>query len=293
MKKTPLTNKKLQHGAVGDLQFSDSVKALLEVEKHFIDSCTKRKIFWSYDVTAGEPFYFDTLNYTTYAGGIIICPLQSEMALRQMYDATRNTETHSDFVSYFRDKVLEKKANKYNRRTKNVDREYEALVVLPGDNKIKTNICRKKLEWIIDQHGDNVLFKPHPLTRKKTINELKSLIGAGPENFVSSDVDLYEVLINVDTVYSSHMSESAMYSTVLNKNLSPIDRYETRQKSSFCHINYFLFNEPEPKKLINPMLSSYKSGFICPELEGNWKEKLDQYLDYILNIRELIKDHYV
>jgi len=97
----------------------------------------------------------------------------------------------------------------------------------------------------------------------------------------------------VNTVYTSHISESAMYATAIGKTISPIDRFEKRQPSSFGHINYFLFNELNPIESINPMLSSYKSGIVCPELEPNWKEKVTSYLDYILEIREKVKDHFI
>jgi hypothetical protein len=293
MKRTPLFDEKHQEKHIGDLKFSKKIENLVEVEKYFIDECTRRRLFWAFDVSAIEPLYFDTINYTTYAGCFMMHPLQPEMAQRQMYDALRDSTSKVDFVSHFKDKIKNKSANKYIKENKKIKGKYDAVVVLPGNNKIFVNVCIKKLQWIVDQHGDKVLFKPHPLTGQDTLDKMREKINRKETTFAPIDSDLYEVLPAVNTVYTSHISESAMYATAIGKTISPIDRFEKRQPSSFGHINYFLFNELNPIESINPMLSSYKSGIVCPELEPNWKEKVTSYLDYILEIREKVKDHFI
>lgn len=293
MKRTPLFDSKLQTKCIGNLRFSKKVQRLSEVESYFINECTRRRIFWSYDVSAIEPLYFDTINYTTYAGCFIMNPLQPEMAQRQMYDALRNNDSNVDFISYFKDKIENKTANKYIKKNQKIEGDHDAVVVLPGNNKLLVSICMKKLQWIVDQHGDKVLFKPHPLTGQDLVDKIKEKINRKETTFAPIDSDLYEVLPTVDTVYTTHVSESAMYATAIGKTISPIDRFEKRQPSSFGHINYFLFNELDPVSVVNPMLSSHKSGIVCPELEPNWKEKVTAYLDYILEIREKIKDHFI
>jgi hypothetical protein len=294
MNKTPMTDENLHEQAIGhEIQFSENVKKLLDVEQYFIQECTKKKVFWSYDVTANEPLYFGTINYTTFAGTFIIHPLQPEMRFRQMHDALRDSVQEKDFVSFFRQKIESKTANKYTDRKKLVEKQYEAIVVLPGDNKIKSHICRRKLKQIIERHGDNVIFKPHPLTRPQTLVELKELIGAKDSHFAPIESDLYDILVNCEYVYTSHLSESAIYSVAIDKSISPIDQFDNRHLSSFAHINHFLFHDFEPKKTINQLFSSYKSGIICPAVDTNWKEKIDLYLDYILKAREKIKNYYV
>lgn len=291
--KTPLMTTGQAYNAIGDLKFNKTVKSLIEVEKYFINQVQKRKVFWSYDVTAVESLCFDTINYTTYAGCFIMHPLQPEMAQRQVYDALRDNNSSIDFVSYFKSRIKEKTANKYiKEKTDKIQKEYDAVVVLPGDNKIKSNICLRKLRNIANKHGDKVLFKPHPLTHKETLKELQKQIKV-PTDFAPLNSDLYEILPAVKTVYSSHLSESAMYATILKKEVEPIDQFVKRQPASFAHINYFLFNELDPLSVVNTMLSSHKSGIVCPEIEPNWKEKIDAYLNYILALREKIKNHYV
>lgn len=294
MNKTPLVDKELHQQCLGDLKLSDHIYSLVEVEQYIIKECTRRKVFWSYDVTADEPHPFYTINYSTFAGMIKMTPLQPDFALQQMYIASRNNNVNADYVQYLRDRVLEGKANKYNRNTQPVKDSLEAIVVLPGDNKIKTHVCRRKLKRILERHQDRVILKPHPLTTPKIVNELKELIGASDHHFAPIESDLYEILPTADTVYTSHLSESAIYATVLGKYISPIDQFQTtRQPGSFRHINQILFNEPNAIDLINPMFSSPISGIICPSIESDWRTKVDQYLDYMLDIREYTKDFYV
>lgn len=294
MKRTPLVDKSLHHQCLGDLELSEHIYSLVEVEKYIITECTRRKVFWSYDVTADEPFPFHTINYSTFAGMITLTPLQPDLASQQMYVASRNVLAKADYVQYLRNRVSGSEANKYNRYTRPVEGSFDAIVVLPGDNKIKTHVCRRKLKQIIERHRDRVIFKPHPLTEQKTIDELKELIGASDHHFAPLNSDLYEILPNVDIVYTTHISESAIYATVLGKTISPIDQFDrTRQPGSFRHINQILFNEPSAIDLINTMFSSPMSGIICPSIEPHWKEKVDKYLDYILDVREHTKDFYV
>lgn len=294
MRRTPLVDKALHHQCLGDLELSEHIYSLVEVETHIIDECTRRGVFWSYDVTADEPFPFHTINYSTFAGMIMMNPLQPDFAARQIYEASRNQEYSLDFVSYLRERVFNRQANKYVRQTVTVDREFDALVVLPGDNKIKSHVCLRKLCRIIETHGDRVLFKPHPLTEQKTLDELRKLIGAGRHHIAPIESDLYALMPGAEIVYTTHLSESAIYATVLDLPISPIDQFDrTRQPGSFRHVNQLLFNEIDAIDLINPTFSSYRSGIVCPSIDRCWKEKINCYLDYILAAREHAKDFYI
>lgn len=293
MKRTPMVDKVLHHECLGEMQLAKHIYALVDVEKYFIDQCQKKKIFWSYDMSANEPYYFHTLNYTTYAGMFIIHPLQPEFSLRQMYEASRYTGETNDYISYLKSRLDKKVANKYDIEAETLDKDFKALVVLPGDNKIKTNICLRNLKHILGQHGDDIIFKPHPLTHQKTIDEMCDIIGLdNKDNIAPIKSNLYELLPKAELVYTSHISESAIYSKILDIPIRPIDQFDKRSPASFTHINYFFFNEKDSIKLINPMFTSHKSGVVCPELDHDWKKKIDNYIDYILDSREYIKDHY-
>jgi hypothetical protein len=177
-----------------------------------------------------------------------------------------------------------------------MEQEYEAkeaLVILVGSNKLKERICLNKLRWIKDRHEEDVIFKPHPLTTYQLVGELKDMFGN--LSVADRDADVYKLLLaeNTQLVYTSHMSESAVYAVSLNKQIEPIDAYNKVEQGSFFHVNKFLFTQQDPKNWINRTLSSHKSGIVNPEIETNWKQKIEAYLDYITTERAKHKDKYV
>jgi len=294
MRKTPLVDKALHYEHLGDLKMSDHIYSLVEVEQHIIDECTRRGVFWSYDVTADEPFPFHTINYATFAGMIMMTPLQPDLATIQIAAASRHCGPSEDFVNYLRARIADNTANKYDRDTVHISRGFEALVVLPGDNKIKTHVCLRRIKQLIKRHGNQLIIKPHPLTTSKILNKFRDLTGADKDHFVPIESDLYALMPRADVVYTTILSESALYAMVLGKRIEPIHPFNrTREPGSFRHVNQLLFNQPGALGLINRTFTSHKSGIVCPTLEINWKAKINAYLDYILEIREHTRDHYI
>lgn len=286
-------NKKSMNERIGDIQKSTTLNHLKDVEKYFLYTVKKHKIEVAYDVIANEVPYFKTLNYTEWAHSFIIHPLQQELRVKQMQDAyDDDVEQKINFVEYFKNRILTGQSNKYthiHKDTKNYPRDN--LVVLVGSNKLKDRICLNKLKWIHTTLDDDVYFKPHPLTSHQLVGELKDLFG--DSNVLDRDADMYSFLVESKIVYTSHMSESAVYAICLDKNIEPIDVYQKAEQASFYHISKFLFNSDKPKEWLNRTLNSYKSGIINPEIEENWKEKIDQYLDYIMATRAKFKNKYI
>lgn len=288
-------NKKAVEERIGSIQKSTTLSHLKQVEKYFSKQVQKYKLEVSYDVVANELPYYKTLNYTEWAHCFMIHPLQQELRINQMLDAYNDTAaTQVDYVEYFKNRVTSRNSNKYEHINKT--QEYaprEALVILVGSNKLKERICLNKLQWIKDRHEDAVWFKPHPLTTYQLIGELKDLFGNN--NVTDRDADMYKLLVSdeTETVYTSHMSESAVYAVSLGKTIDPIDAYNKVEQGSFYHVNKFLFTEPDPKAWINRALSSHKSGIINPEVDVDWKAKVDAYLEYTTTERAKYKDKYV
>lgn len=290
-------NKKATKDRIGDIQKSTTLDHLREVEKHFLSSVKRHKITISYDVIANEIPYFKTLNYTEWAHSFIMHPLQQELRMQQMVDAYNDNATVAvDYVDFFKSKILKGQSNKYAHIASEVGKEdgkvfKPVLVVLVGSNKLKERICLNKLRWIKDQHEDDVFFKPHPLTTYQLIGELKDMFGN--DTVLDRDADMYSYLIKADTVYTSHMSESAVYAVALGKTIEPIDVYNKVEQGSFYHINKFLFTSENPSEWVNRALNSPKSGVINPLIDSNWKNKIDGYLDYIITERDKYKNKYV
>ena len=288
-------NKKELDKRIGPLKKNDSLYQLEQVEGYVIRKCQERGIETSYDVMAEEMPYFKTIGYTEYAGNFYLQPLNFKMRNEQMSDAWHhNTKDVADYASWLVKNVVDKNSNKYKHRTEEIDK-YPAkdyLVVLPGSNKLRENVCLNKLKHIVNKHGNNVLFKPHPITTHQIIGELKDFFGE--ENILPKNVDMYYYMQKAKGVYSTQISESALYAAVLGKTIEPVDVWNNIQRGSFYCVNsYIYFNQDNIKEYVNRTFSSYKSGIINPELDKNWKKKVDDYIEYICEKREKYKDWYL
>lgn len=286
-------NKKAQKERVGNIEKSVTLHHLKEVEKYFLNAVSKYKVETAYDVIANELPYYKTLNYTEWAHCFIIHPISQFMRMKQMDDAYNgNAEVKLDYVTYFKDRVTKGNSNKYTHIVKDtINEPRENLVVLVGSNKLKERICLNKLKWIASKYETDVWFKPHPLTNYQLVGELKDILG---NNLVlDRDADMYEFLLKADTVFTSHMSESAVYAVCLDKKIEPVDVYNKVEQGSFYHINKYLFTEDSPKDWLNRTLNSYKSGIINPLIDKDWKERINQYLEYTEEERNKFKNKYI
>lgn len=277
----------------GTIVKSSTLDHLRPVEKYFLSVLPKYKIKASYDVIANEIPYFQTMNYTEWAHSFIMHPLQQNARVKQMSDAYNDAAPiKCDYIQYFKDRLIKGQTNKYTHiKPDMVTVPRTNLVVLVGSNKLKERICLNKLRWVKNLHKDDVFFKPHPLTTHQLIGELKDLFGAG--TILDRDADMYRFLVEADVIYTSHMSESAMYATALGKQIEPIDVFNKVEQGSFYHINKYLFTEANPQEWANQTFNSPKSGIINPELDENWQQKIREYLDYISAERDKFKNKYV
>lgn len=278
----------------GEYELAEKSPKLAEMESRFRSECEKRGFAVSFDCTADEPMEFRTLNYSTYAGMFLMYPLNPETCLRQTHSAfIEKTFLYPelDYIPTITNKVLGGLANKYvlkERENYKSSNAPSGIVVLPGQNILTTQICLNQVKRIAELDG--VVFKPHPLTDQPLVDEFSRQV---PNAIVlDKDLDLYSILPVVDTVYTTHASESALYGFVLGKNLVPIDAIQSRRRASFTHINYHLFFHQNDKSWLNKMLSSPCSGIIHPEVDKDWKLKMDLYLNYIIADRERVKNFF-
>lgn len=286
-------NKKAIEERIGDMPKSETLYHLKDCEKHFVKLCGRYGIEYAYDVVANELPYFKTIQYTEWAHCFTMNPLQQWLRTEQLQDAFDDEcEVKDDWLGYFRDRITRRESNKYAHiNTKKEVEPRPNLVVLVGSNQIKERICGNKLQWIEQKHGDDVWFKPHPLTTHQIIGELKDMLGE--DKVLDREDDMYALLMQSDKVYSSHLTESAMYAVALGKEIEPTDVYNLVERGSFYHINKYLFTKPDPALWMNKALNSPKSGIINPILEEDWKQKMDQYFEYIFDKRATYKYKYV
>jgi hypothetical protein len=271
-----------------DIIWSDKHNPLLEVEDYIRQKFKKIDLNLDFDVTASEPLAFNTVNYTTYAGLLIMHPLNYEQSVRQMSDAYADglSKGHVKFIKERKD------YSKYTYKFTAEEKPTEALVVLTGGNKLKKHCCVGKLKKILDKHGnDNVIFKKHPVSQDEVYTELSDYLGG--INFADSNSDLYALMDNCEYVYSTMKSESALIAYIKGKKVDHFDLSQNRHLGSFTHINNFLYTTPKPLKWAEQTFASAKSGVIHPSVDTNWKEKVNEYIEYLLFLQAKYKNGYV
>ncbi len=281
-----------------DPTFSESIKwdakhlALVDVEKYIKHKIKETKFTLSYDVTAIEELNFKTINYTTFAGSLILHPLNFEQSLRQMSDAYAD-QLKGNHISHLQEHIKEGNYfSKYSIRDVKKAEAKEALVILTGGNKLKKHCCAGKLKYILNKHGkDNVLFKKHPVSHDDIYEELSEFLGG--INFADGHSDLFQLIKKSKYIYSTMMSESALIANILGKEVDHFDLLQNRNTTSFGHINYYLYSTPKPLEWAATAFASPKSGVINPIVDINWAEKVDAYFDYITELHSFYDKAYI
>ena len=289
-------NKKVLEERLGSLKKNENLRDLEDVEGHIIRKCKELDIEYSYDVLAEEMPYFKTMGYTEHAGNFYLQPLNFKLRLESIIEAYYDTDDYKiiDYSSHMAKRVIEKTANKYTNRNQETSdfRDVDYLAILPGSNKLKGNTCLNKLKFLKKKYGDNIYFKPHPITTHAVIGELKDLFGE--ETILPRESDLYYFVPKMKKVYSTHWSESVINCVALGIPVEAVDVYNDIHQASFYSINTQAFaHQLNGKEWINKVFSNPKSGVINPYIDTNWKDKVDSYFDYINTKREYYKDWFI
>ena len=282
---------------VPEIKIKDDIEYLLPVEGYFhylSNHVFKEETFTnSYDCTANESTYFNTLNYTLYAGMFIMHPLCFSTQTFQMYDAMAHDVETKDYVGWLmkqdRNKYLLQDGKPLNKT--NVT-DIEGVVILPGANKFQEFVCGHKLNKLADIYGKKLVIKPHPNDSREVINTLKRVGISDKVTMASPLDDMYDLIDKSPRVFTTHISESCLIAKAMGKEVQPIDPFNNRLCGSFSHINNILFTDETPIQTINKVFSSYKSGVINPLVDDDWKAKMFQYFEYIIIKRNLQKDFY-
>ena len=266
---------------------------LIEVEHYLLTNAEKYDVNFEYDITAKESVDFKTINYTTYAGMFILHPLNFELAMRQMLEAHADN-TPCGHIDYIKSKIMTDGGfSKYDfAETEDISDYRPVVVVLTGGNKLKKHCCAGKMKQIIERHGrDNIVFKKHPISHDNIYKELSDFLGG--VHYASAHSSLFDLMNNAEYVYTTMKSESALIANILGKQVDHFDLYHNRHLGSFSHINNFLFTTDDPLDWAEKAFGSYKSGVVHPDVDANWRDKIDNYLEYILKLRSRFSNSYV
>ena len=277
------------------IKYRDRLHKLEEVESYFIGLCKVNGIEQSVDCTANERSYYKTLNCTTYAGMFIVHPLCFSASVFQMYDAKADNMPAGKHLAWVKRNLESNKGTKYIQGngkdfSKDFSKGFTHVAVLPGSNKIYEHVEPKRLQHLINVLGENLVLKPHPLTTDEIIADLNNV--KGKAHLASRKIDLYDVICQTNTVYTTHISETALTGLLLEKRVEPLDPFDKRLTGAFAHINHFCFSEPDPIKTLGSIMASPKSGVFHPDVDKDWKQKMENYFEYTLDRRERQKGHY-
>lgn len=263
------------------------------VERYFLEKCRAYKIKHSCDCTANENTYFDTLNYTTYAGMFIIHPLCFSESIFQVTDALADRYKDAGHISKIKRKIEDGLQSKYTPKIKenNDIKSYDAVIVLAGSNKIYEHTSVKKMRKLNRVYGSKAIVKPHPITKDSIIDDIKSSF----KDLSVSDKfdDLYGIIKRSNKVYTTHISETALTAKIMGKEIEPIDPFGVRLTGSFSHINRICFSSESPLEDLASVFASEKSGVFYPVVDHDWKAKMDSYFEYIMSRRARQKSHYL
>ena len=278
-----------------DVKFRDRLKSLQPLEDYVRKKCKDAKIDYSYDCTADENTYFKTINYTTYAGLFIMHPLSFGQQLFQMYDAKADCLPSAGHVEWIEQNLKAGKGGKYVKGDgQEIDGNdfdnYTDIAVLAGSNKFYQHVSRAKFQMLTKRLGSKLLLKPHPITNPDIIGEIFD--HKGQAQMAGRHDDLYTLLAKADTVHTTHISETALTALLLGKKITPLEPFGQRLVGSFSHINHFCFSEADPIETVKSIFASPKSGVVHPDIDKDWKGKIDAYFDYILGQRRIQKGYY-
>lgn len=279
-----------------EVKFRDRLRSLTELEDYFSARCGEAGIESSYDVTADENTYFKTLNYTTYAGLFIMHPLQFSMSLFQMYDAKADRAEPVGHIEWLRKQLAQRQVSKYVLPDGSELQDYEPVdnythvAVLPGSNKFYEHVSKKKFVAMCEAHGSRLVLKPHPITNQKVLGEIG--VFKKSAQLANRHHNLYTLMANAEVVLTTHISETALTGLLMGKRVVPLDPFKSRFVGSFSHINHFCFTEAEPIAALDSIFASPKSGVVHPEVDADWKGKIDAYIEYIMGQRKRQLNHY-
>ena len=269
------------------------LEALRPVEAFFLEVMEDYPTVPTYDCNFNEAHYFWTMNYTNLSDCFYMHPLQFDLMHQQMTDALiHGSDDGYDFKTHYGERILKDQSNKYNDIKSKTDYKAEVLVVLPGTNIYDKTVSLAKLRMIVENYGKHAIIKPHPLTNKDHLEDIKKSLLPSARILDPKD-DLYHYMQKVDLVFTTHSSESALNAVCLDKVIQPVDKYQARHSGSFSALSRLLFSAIEPEPIINRIFNDYRSGLIHPEIHKDWQDRIVQYLDYIHIVREHFKTAYM
>lgn len=261
---------------------------MLEIEDYIIEKCKEYNLQSKYNVglqIGGIPPKGDkthivnpdihSIRYHDMLGGILISTRNGEVNSRNvdniLYDGKIDEELLKQIISSISDKYkLSDTTNKSNE-----------IVFLPGSNiRHIVNIDRVE-EILID--NPSALVKPHPIQTEEGLRRLKEQYG---NRLIEENVSGVSLLKSAEVIWTTANSEIGLMSALLKKPFGDITHWKEYYNLLFAPVyRQFKYKQVDWNySVIAKFLSSKKSGYIAYWMD-DWKERVDLYFQYIINIR--------
>jgi hypothetical protein len=173
---------------------------------------------------------------------------------------------------------------------KKSEKTFTDVLVPAGSNKFKQHVSGEKFKRLIKAKGENLVIKPHPLTNLELLGRMFK--DKGDAYLAHPSDDIYSYIENAETVHTTHISETALISLLMGKRITPIDPFRNRMNGGFSIFNNICFNYEKPIETLDSAFASYKSGIVHPDIDKDWKGKIDKYVDYIMAKRKQCRGYY-
>lgn len=166
--------------------------------------------------------------------------------------------------------------DKYKLNTDKTHDMPERVVFLPGTNMLHRVVDNNEVHRLVYEEGAKV--KPHPLTSKFHVLELKHELGA--ENVIDKDASGFQYLSAAKTVFCCTNSELGLAAFLLDKSVclveKKLDNFAPTYKSIYSAI--MEQNVMHPKAALLKLLSSEYSGLIFID-DKKAKQKIINHLN--------------
>lgn len=236
----------------------------------------------SFDVSRGQPPYFNEFSYTECLGLLMVQPQSSEIAARLVAFAAEAENPFSEFD------VSAKIANcdKY-LLDDGAPAELDAVAFPTGSNIFDMCVSREAMDRAM--HRDpGLMIKLHPITSPGLIERLGVLYGY--HRLIGPTVSGWACLNRASTIYTTTSSEMGLYGFLIGKPVLNITAYGFEAQGSY-NSYYRLLWELSPEDAtatLKRVLNSPYSGLFHPD-DPNLEAKMEHYFAKAMELREQFK----
>lgn len=262
---------------------------LIEIEKYIQEKSSQYCLICKYNVgeqIGGVPPKGDitpivnpkihAIKYHDMLGGILISTRNSELNCRNVDNIVSTGKINQEFIS----EVISRLSDKY--ALQDSQEKFTKVIFLPGSN-IRHIVDNEKIDEILFDWPE-ARVKPHPIQTDQGLYDLKKKFGS---RLIGPDIAGFQILKSSSVVWSTSNSEIGLMAALLKVPFADITVWKFYYELLFSPLyRQFKYKRVEHNfDVIAKFLSSEKSGFIATWMP-DWKERIDSYFNYIINIRK-------